>query len=109
MLGIDNTITFEDIKDLRKTKDACKRHQVFKFFQEIVPCLVGKREWEMRCAVATISEIVNPSLEAMALWIIDNYVDKWTRKRARTEKAKYISITQGNRLFGGWNESGIER
>ena len=107
--GNENTITFEDIKDLRKTKDDLKRHKVFKFYQDIVPCLIGRREWEMKRAISTISEIVPTSLEAMALWIIDNYVDKWSRKGRRTEKAKYTCITQGNKLFGGWNESGIER
>ena len=108
-IGEENAITYDDIKDLRRTKDSTKRTKVFMFYQDIVPCLVGRREWEMKRAVTTISDIVTPSLEAMALWIIDNYGDKWSRKGGRTEKAKYTSVKQGNKLFGGWNESGIER
>ena len=109
VVGDDNAITFDDVKELRRTTENKKKHKVFVFYQEIVPCLVGRREWDMKRAVSTISEIVTPSLEAMALWIIDNYGEKWSRKGSRTEKAKYTSVTQGNKLFGGWNEHGIER
>jgi len=56
-----------------------------------------------------ISDIITPSIEAMALWIIDNYGEKWLRGGKKTEKAKYTCFKQGNKLFGGWNEIGIER
>ena len=56
-----------------------------------------------------ISDIITSSIEAMALWIIDNYGEKWLRWGKKTEKAKYTCFKQGNKLFGGWNEIGIER
>ena len=105
----ENYLKFDDIKDLRKTTDVQKRADVITFYQDIVPCLAGRREWEMNHKFKMISDIVTPSLEAMALWIIDNYSEKWSRKGKRTEKAKYTCIKQGNKLFGGWNESGIEK
>ena len=63
----------------------------------------------MKCTVTTISDIITPSLKALAFWIIDNYGAKWSQKGSRTEKATYTCIKQGNKLFGGWNESRIER
>ena len=105
----ENCITFERIRALRKTTETQKRADVITFFQDIVPCLSGRREWEMKRKNTMISNIITPSIEAMALWIIDNYGEKWLRGGKKTEKAKYTCFKQGNKLFGGWNEIGIER
>ena len=74
-----------------------------------MPCLVGRNEWDRQCAEVLISDFVSPSMEALGLWIIDNYSEKWSGGGKRTERAKYTSVKQGNKLFGGWNENGIER
>ena len=91
------------------TKDRERRIDVVTFYRTIIPCLVGRNEWDKKCMNMRISDIVSTSIEAMGLWIIDNYSEKWSTGGRRTDKAKYTSVNQGNRIFGGWNKLGIQR
>ena len=103
------SITYENIKELRRSRDLVQEAEVNIFFNVVIPCLVGRNEWDRQCTESLISDFVSPSIEALGLWIIDNYSDKWMTGGQRTEKAKYTSVKQGNKLFGGWNEAGVQR
>ena len=54
-----------------------------------------------------ISEIVTPSQEALALWIINNYEDMWN-PISKQSKAKYTGSNTGNSMYKGWRKEGIE-
>lgn len=58
----------------------------------------------------TISNAVTTSLEALALWIVYNYEDKWsTEGTTRESPAKFTGMTKGNRIYSGWNTEGITK
>ena len=58
----------------------------------------------------TISNAVSTSLEALALWIIYNYEDKWsTEGTTRESPAKFTGMTKGNRICSGWNSEVIAK
>ena len=50
------------------------------------------------------------SQEALALWILHNYEDKWTvGETDKNVHALYTGITKGNKMFTGWDDEGIEK
>ena len=50
------------------------------------------------------------SQEALALWILHNYEDKWTNgEHDKTVHALYTGLTKGNKMFTGWDDEGIQK
>ena len=103
-----NTLRYDDIKDLRMTESETKQQKVMTFYQKVLPCVAGKKKFKKLMHHKTISEVVTVSLEALALWIIFNYEEKWsTEGTTRESPAKFTGVTKGNKIYSGWDAAGI--
>lgn len=66
--------------------------------------------WKNKLHEVPISSAVTSSLEALALWIVHNYEEKWKSEgTTRESPAKYTGMTKGNRLYCGWSDAGINK
>ena len=91
----------------QKTKT---KKSVYIFYKYIMPCICGKKYWKSRFKKERISQMYTVSQEALALWCLHNYEDKWTL--GETDKnvhALYTGVTKGNKMFTGWDDEGIQK
>ena len=101
MLG-DSAPRYDQIKQLRSTTEDSDKKAVMLFYKNILPCVSGKKCFKKHMHKVTISNAVSTSLEALALWIIYNYEDKWsTEGTTRESPAKFTGMTKGNRIYSG--------
>ena len=104
----DNAPKYDEIKDLRMADTEKNREAVTIFFRKILPCVSGKKRFKKIIHEKRISETVTVSLEALALWIIYNYEDKWnTEGTTRESPAKFTGVTKGHRIYSGWDSAGV--
>ena len=106
----DEAPKYDQIKDLRMTENEKDRKAVMMFYKKILPCVSGKKKFKKIMHEVTISDTVTASLEALALWIIYNYEDKWnTEGTTRESPAKFTGVTKGNKIYSGWDAAGITK
>ena len=75
-----------------------------------MPCVCGKKYWKSRFKRERISQMSTVSQEALALWILHNYEEKWTRgENDKNVHALYTGLTKGNKMFTGWDDEGIKK
>ena len=104
----DNAPTYDEIKDLRNAKSEKDQEAVMIFHRKILPCVSGKKRFKKVIHEKKISEVVTVSLEALALWIIYNYEEKWnTEGTTRESPAKFTGVTKGNKIYNGWDLAGV--
>ena len=100
--------TYRDIKDLRLAASETEQKKVVTFYKKVMPCVAGKKKFKKIMHHKTISEAVTVSLEALALWIIFNYEEKWsTEGTTRESPAKFTGVTKGNKIYSGCDAAGI--
>lgn len=105
-----NAPRYEQIQDLRCTEDEENKEAVYLFYNNILPCLSGKKYWKQKFRKETISRAITVNLEALALWIIHNYERKWLGSEdGKEEHALYTGLTKGNKMFTGWDNDGIKK
>ena len=101
---------YEEIRDLRLTVDEEKKESVYIFYKHIMPCVCGKKFWRSRFQNETVSQMTPVSIEALALWIVHNYEDKWSNEeRNKSVPALYTGMCKGNKMFTGWDNAGIQK
>ena len=104
----ENAPTYDKIKDLRDAKSEKDKDAVMFFYRKILPCVSGKKRFKKIIHEKRISEAVTVSLEALALWIIYNYEEKWrTEGTTRESPAKFTGVTKGKRIYSGWDSAGV--
>ena len=104
----DDAPTYDEIKELRMTESEKNKKAVITFYKKILPCVSGKKRFKKIIHEKTISEAVTVSLEALAVWILFNYEEKWkTEGTTRESPAKFTGVTKGNRIYSGWDSAGV--
>ena len=99
---------FINIYPLRKAESHEEMQDTYIFFENLLQSVVGHKIWRKGKYNSLISEIVTPSQEALALWIINNYEDMWNPIFILS-KAKYTCSNTGNSIYKGWRKEGLEK
>jgi len=119
--GIDTMYTPGELMELSKNPDA-----FFWFVAEFLEVVAGKKSWGkekyFQCVQgcnAAGELLVTVSDEAYALFIYENYYDKWVARyeesttvgvtKAKRMNGKFTSSARGSREFGGLNANGKRR
>ena len=101
---------YERIKNLRKTVNEQDKEAVYLFYNNIVPCLSGKKYWKDKFRKESVSQAITVHLEALALWILHNYERKWLGSDNDKEgHALYTGLNKGNKMYSGWDNDGIKK
>lgn len=80
----------------------------FYFFDNFLECVSGKRGWGKVKAVHLVSDYCSISDEAFTLLALENNWRRWSSKEKRG-KGVYTASMQGNKMFEGWSEEGLQR
>ena len=105
-----NAPRYDRIKNLRSTVHEQDKEAVYLFYNNILPCLSGKKYWKHKFRKEMVSQAITVHLEALALWILHNYERKWLgNDNEKEENALYTGLNKGNKMYSGWDNEGIQK
>lgn len=105
LLKSDTNLVLDDFLNVRS--DPTNKKGFFFFFDQIVTCVSGKKNWTPSAKVTEkLSECdkVTISDEAFAEIVLINYWDRWVDGK----KTKYTDSRNGSLEFQGWGNKGHE-